>query len=309
MAILRKQSTGETFLVEPEHTFGRASTSSARIEERYVSAQHASLRWTGGRWVLRDLGSRNGTYLQGNRLAVGEDRHVRTAMTFSLGQPTDIIWELVDDSPPSVMAVPVDGGPPVLLAGELLAVPSSDDPQVTIYRGSDIPWLIERADEATTAIANLQTFAAAGRLWRFCCPEEVCETALASAQHDLEIRHLQLVFSVSRDEEHVALRLTCGGRTFDLGSRAHNYLLLTLARRRMRDSVDGIPESSCGWVYQEDLLDGLRISGPVSLNLDVYRLRQQFGVLGVIDAANIIERRPRTRQLRIGTPHLSVIRL
>lgn len=308
MATLRNLTTGETRLVEPEHTFGRAPTSTARLDASYVSAQHSSLRWTGSRWVLRDLGSRNGTYLNGERLAFGEERPARLGMKLTFGKPNDSPWELIDDGPPSVMAVPVDGGAPVLLSGELLAVPSDDDPQVTIYRDSETPWLLERADDATTAITNSQTFMAGGRTWRFCCPEAVRDTMLATAQHDLEVRHLQLFFSVSRDEEHVALRMTCGGLTFDMGARSHNYLLLTLARRRIEDTADGLPETSCGWLYQEDLARGLHAE-PTQLNLEVYRLRQQFGTLGVADAANIIERRPRTRQLRIGSPHLTVVRL
>jgi hypothetical protein len=308
MAILRDVASGKMRVVEPEHIFGRAPTSSVRIEAGYVSAQHASIRWTRGHWVLRDLGSRNGTYLNGERLPMGEERQVSAGMQLSFGKPNENAWELVDDGTPAVMAVPIEGGEPVLMVGELLAVPSSDDPQVTIYRGHDVPWLLERADEVTTAITNLQTFVVSGQNWRFCCPELICDTTLATAQHDLEMRHLQLLFSVSRDEEHVALRMTCGGRTFDMGSRSHNYLLLTLARRRIEDTTHGVDETSCGWVYQEDLTRGLDV-GPPQLHLDVFRLRQQFGSLGVLDAANVIERRPRTRQLRIGTAHLSIVRL
>ena len=310
MATVREVATGQTSVVEPEHTFGRAPTSSARSDAGYVSAQHAALRWSRGRWVLRDLGSRNGTYLNGERLGAREERPVRAGMTFSFGKPNVNLWEMVDETPPSIMAVPVNGGTPVVVvAGELLAVPSNDDPEVTIYRASDGQWLIERADEATTIITNQQTFSAGACTWRFCCPDAVNETSLASAQHDLEVRHLQLAFAVSRDEEHVALRVTCGGRSFDMGSRAHNYLLLTLARRRMEDAANALPESSCGWVYQEDLIEGLRLPAPSSLHLDVFRLRRQFGTVSIIDAANIVERRPRTRQLRVGTPHLSIVRL
>lgn len=308
MAGLRNLESGDFQVVEPEHIFGRAPTSSTRLVASYVSAQHASMRWTGKRWVVRDLGSRNGTYLNGERLVVGEERPVTAGMTLCFGKPTESSWEIVDDTAPSVMVVPVDGGKPVHLDGELLAVPSSEDPQVTIYRGTHSPWMIERADHATTAITNMQTFTTGLQAWRFCCPEALGETAVATVQHDLEVRHLQLSFSVSRDEEHVALRMTCGGRTFDLGARSHNYLLLTLARCRLEDTANGLAETSCGWMYQEDLTGGVD-AGPLALNLDVYRIRQQFGALGVADAANIIERRPRTRQLRIGTPHLAIVRL
>jgi len=45
------------------------------------------------------------------------------------------------------------------------------------------------------------------------------------------------------------------------------------------------------------------------INLDVFRIRKQFAALGLPDAANIVERRPRTRQLRIGTFHIHISNL
>ncbi|MBV9950249.1 MAG: hypothetical protein JOZ69_25635, partial [Myxococcales bacterium] len=227
----------------------------------------------------------------------------------AFGKPEQNVWELIDDGPPPIMAVPAEGGAPVLMEGDLLAIPSGEDPEVTIFRAAENHWVIESAADPMTSIRNLQTFTAGGRTWRFCCPEEVHETAMATGARDLEVRHLRLMFFVSRDEEHVSLRLTCGGRAIDMGSRQHNYFLLTLARRRLEDASNGIAESSCGWTYQDDLAQGLQMSGSLPLNLDVYRIRRQFGSAGVSDAAGIIERRPRTRQLRIGTSNLEVVRV
>jgi len=55
---------------------GRAPPCALRIDERFVSARHAILRWTGERWDLKDLGSRNGTYLDGRKIRSGEE-HAR----------------------------------------------------------------------------------------------------------------------------------------------------------------------------------------------------------------------------------------
>ncbi len=104
---------------------------------------------------------------------------------------------------------------------------------------------------------------------------------------------------MSRDEEFVELQLRAGGRTIDVGARAFNYMLLTLARRRIQDTKEGVPDSSCGWVYTEDLARALRVP-EANVNLDVFRIRKSLEALGVAGAANIIERRPPTRQLRIG---------
>jgi hypothetical protein len=307
MAMIREAASGQTRLLEPEHLIGRAPPCALRIDQRYVSARHAILRWNGDRWEIKDLASRNGTFVDGHRIPSGEERAAEAGAKLAFGK-LEQEWELVDVSPPSVMAVPVEGGEPVLLDGDLVALPSSEEPLATIYPSPEGGWLLEQPNESTSPITNLQTFEVAGRTWRFCCPEEIFKTSIANDPPELEVRHIELTFSVSRDEEHVALQASCGSRRFDLGARTHHYTLLTLARRRLEDAAQGLPETSCGWVYQEDLAVHPNM-GPAELNLDVCRLRKQFAAAGVADAAGIIERRPRTRQLRIGTGRITILKL
>lgn len=47
---------------------GRADTSNLQIDSNRVSREHAVITWEGGRFQVRDLGSTNGTYLNGNRI-------------------------------------------------------------------------------------------------------------------------------------------------------------------------------------------------------------------------------------------------
>jgi hypothetical protein len=42
------------------------------------------------------------------------------------------------------------------------------------------------------------------------------------------------------------------------------------------------------------------------MNVDIFRIRKQVAALGLVDAPNIIERRPRAKQLRIGVGDLEV---
>ena len=117
---------------------------------------------------------------------------------------------------------------------------------------------------------------------------------------------MSLRFAVSRDEEHVELTAVHGELVVDLGSRQHNYLLLTLARARREDEKSGFPEPTCGWVHQEDLLSQLHISS-TQLNIDVFRIRQHFARVGLPGVANVIERRPRSKQLRLGFKNFEII--
>jgi hypothetical protein len=129
-----------------------------------------------------------------------------------------------------------------------------------------------------------------------------------SATDGQALEHAALSFSVSRDEEHVELQVTNAGRTHNLGAHSFHYLLLTLARRRLADAAAGLSETSCGWIYLEDLAHDPSMLPP-QLNIDVFRIRKQFEAIGVADPAGIIERRPRTRQLRIGVGRISIVRL
>jgi hypothetical protein len=307
MGALRELSSGQIRVLEPEHVVGRASSCSLRLGERHVSARHALLRARGGHWTLRDLGSRNGTFVDGKALKAGEEAVVRRGSRIAFGRPGPE-WELVDDSAPHAMIVPVDGGEPLLLEGDLLALPSSDDPRATLYR-ADGAWVLERPDDSVTPVMNQQTFDVAGRIWRFCCAEDdtVCASTMTHPSVGIDARQLLLSFSVSTDEETVQLQASCGGKSFDLGVRKHHYLLLTLARRRIQDVAHGLPDSNCGWIDHDELAHDPSMTGP-QLNLDVFRIREQFAAAGIVDAAGVIERRPRARQLRIGTGHLSVVR-
>jgi hypothetical protein len=307
MALIVEESTGRTQPLQPEHLVGRAPTCSLRLLPRYVSAQHALLRWTGLRWEIKDLSSRNGTFVDGDRIEPGKPRALREGSRIAFGN-VEQAWDLADDAAPRTMAVPLDGGEPALLEGDFLAIPSSHDPCVTIYRDVAGCWVLEQPDDSVGPITNMQMFESAGRWWRFCCTEEVLTTAVQTATHPLSIRTIELVFGVSRDEEYVELRMTHAGTTVNLGARARHYLLLTLARRRLDDARDGLPEAACGWMGQDESPHDPSMA-PLQLNLDVFRIRRQFASAGVVDAANIIERRPLTKQLRIGTSKLSVVTL
>jgi hypothetical protein len=303
MGSIKNVETGQTRALECDHVVGRSVACALHIEDRSVSARHAAFAWRGDHWEIKDLGSRNGTYVDGVRLGSGEHRAVRSGTRVAFGR-REVQWEVVDASAPRVMAICTDGGQAVELDEELIALPSADDPHATIYRAGEGAWVLEQS-MSVTPVADQQMFTVDGRSWKFCCPEMGTATALTSLL-PLEVSDLTLTFSVSKDEEYVRIEAAAGARLFDFGEHSYHYLLLTLARHRLADSKEGVPESSCGWVYQEDLSHDPSMAPP-QLNLDVYRLRKEFAARGIVDAASIVERRPRTRQLRIGSGRLKII--
>ena len=303
MATLRPP-TGRACILEPDHTIGRSNKSTLQLSDRRVSSQHAEIRWNGVTWRVRDLGSRNGTFLDGERLTPGVEYQLRRGSMLAFGTQEQR-WELTDDFPPSVMLVPQGEGDPRLIEDGLLAIPSPEDPQLTIYRSVDGGWLLENQD-GSVPLRDQQTVEFNAQVWRFCAPQEINQTSLVDGGIR-DFSELHLTCSVSRDEEHVKVLISLGKETHDLGARNHNYLLLTLARQRLADQAQGLPDEECGWVALEDLEHDPSMSGP-QLNMDVFRIRKQFAALGIPDAARIIERRPRPRQIRLGVRNVSVIK-
>ena len=52
-----------------------------------VSRRHAELRWTGGRWILYDLNSSYGTFVDGNKITAPQPVEVGSRLQFGLQGP------------------------------------------------------------------------------------------------------------------------------------------------------------------------------------------------------------------------------
>lgn len=52
-------------------TIGRGSENDLRVDDKFVSRRHAQIRLASHGYVLEDLGSKNGTYVNGVRIGIG----------------------------------------------------------------------------------------------------------------------------------------------------------------------------------------------------------------------------------------------
>lgn len=304
MATLKQERSGTRLTIEPEHSVGRRLGSSLMIAEPYVSGRHALIRWTGDAWELRDLGSRNGTYCNDEALPAGVDRRLEPGDRIAFGK-REQLWVMEDISAPEVTVLPVGNGPSICLSGGMFVIPSVASPEVTIYQNANGVWMLEHADQGSYSLRNTQVFEVDGQSYKFISPQTLDKTSAVDPDQELSMANASLTFLVSRDEEHVYVTLKLRREPHALGAHTQNYLLLTLARQRLVDSKNGDDEASAGWMYGDQLARGLQISS-TQLNVDVHRVRQRFAKLPLLDPASIIERRTRTRQLRIGTGHLVV---
>jgi serine phosphatase RsbU (regulator of sigma subunit) len=83
-------------------SIGRASDCSIPIKDRYLSRRHAEIVVVDGAWFLKDLGSANGTYLNGAR--VEHDLPLKTGDRIRLGD-TEIVFESTERNTDRLVAI------------------------------------------------------------------------------------------------------------------------------------------------------------------------------------------------------------
>ena len=91
--IMRSGPTpGASFTLEGDQMdVGRDSTNEIVINDAEISRRHARLTFQGGKYVLEDLGSTNGTFVNGQRLA--GPRVLKSGEVVSFGEQIVMIFE------------------------------------------------------------------------------------------------------------------------------------------------------------------------------------------------------------------------
>ncbi len=306
MALIRHRSSGDRVVLRSRHLVGRSAAVDTSLQTAGVSGEHAVFTWTGASWELRDLASTNGTFVQGRRIAPGERVVLQPDDDVAFADSGDL-WVVETTAAPSVVAT--SGEALVEGEGPFLALPSLDDPEMVIEQDDD-RWVLVEEDERT-ALADRQTVVVRNRAWVIGLPTALAATAPvgdAGALRAMLTRRLAetaLEFRVSGDEEYLELTVQLAGERHLVPPKAHQYLLLVLARARIEDGADDRPDSERGWVYSSDLRKMLRCSQN-QFHVMCHRVRREFEALGVADSTEIIERRTTSRQVRIGVGSLTV---
>ena len=65
-AVLRALNGDGVYPIDDHLVIGRDSECSLVLEDSFASGRHAAIEWDGRGWILRDLGSTNGTLLDGH---------------------------------------------------------------------------------------------------------------------------------------------------------------------------------------------------------------------------------------------------
>lgn len=104
--IMRSGPTpGAAFTLEGDQlTIGRDSGNEIVINDAEVSRRHARLTFQGGKYVLEDLGSTNGTFVNGQRLA--GPRVLKPGEVVSFGEQIVLVFEASNFDPGATVVSP-----------------------------------------------------------------------------------------------------------------------------------------------------------------------------------------------------------
>jgi len=112
MTNLEVVAGGRRFVFHPGDaiSIGRNDDSSIQLSDPAVGRVHLRVAWRDGTWVLTDDGSRNGTWVAGERI---NTIPIQAPVTVSLGSPTSgttvSLVPLMDSEGTAIVADPVDG--------------------------------------------------------------------------------------------------------------------------------------------------------------------------------------------------------
>ncbi len=296
MGSLRRYPNGKPIILTGNVMLGRAPGCDIIVTDVWVSSRHASLEWRNNEWVLRDLGSRNGTWTGTRRLPSGASVALKEKDRFGLGS-VDANWELVSASPPVACARNLQTGAQFYASDGSLTVPCSDGTSIT---------LIEDAEESAWVREGHRvnpSFPLFAGEWRYALslPGVVDETI---AQARLLLSRAHLTFFVSGDMEHISIEVRDGAEQSRMPPRAPFWPVYVLAEERIRD---GDEAEDGGWLSLEEL--GKRC-GMDRRALDIYfgRVRAALSREAVGDSDSIVEARSGARRIGLPAARLSVVR-
>jgi pSer/pThr/pTyr-binding forkhead associated (FHA) protein len=145
--IMRSGPTpGAAFMLEGDQiTIGRDPNNEITINDAEISRRHARLTYQGGKYILEDLGSTNGTFVNGQRLA--GPRVLKPGEVVSFGEQIVLVFESTTFDPGATVVSP-----------RAVAVPSISRPVIPVppppadYAGS-----VPASPVTTTEIIETRT--------------------------------------------------------------------------------------------------------------------------------------------------------
>ncbi len=276
MAILRNRVTQRKIHIRTHHVFGRGRSADTLLENLDASQLHASIRWNGLVWELRDH-SRNGTSLDAALLSKTAGVELRVGSVIAFGPDSSTTWVVEDLAPPTNLLWPIGHDSQPIALGYFNLLPQGPGAELSIHCSEQGQWICT-TQHGSWVLEDGDEVLYGNQTWCFIPAAEVVSTMEAIVSGHVPGRSRpSLNFYVSLDEEHVCLELHDTHHTLDLGERSHHYALLILARMRLVDAKRQLDGHAQGWVDLERLAKMLGLD-PGHLNIQIFRMRKQLAL-------------------------------
>lgn len=149
MGAIELVNTGHRTRLRARLRVGRAPDGDLILSHPSVSRDHALIAWSGRVWEVRDLGSQNGTFVEGGRISAGGLAEIRAGSLVTFG--TSEAVRLVDDAPPQPLATSERG----VIEGVdgVLELPGGNDEDSTLVWSDPVGawWLEDTAGSRTVS--------------------------------------------------------------------------------------------------------------------------------------------------------------
>ncbi|MCJ8318174.1 MAG: FHA domain-containing protein [Colwellia sp.] len=265
--------TKQSITLRNPHVFGRSPISSnTLLNDTNASRVHSSIHWNSSYWLLQDS-STNGSFINKTRVTKSIMKRLKQGDTLNFGDLNSETWQLIDDSEPKSMLIPLDKDSASIELTNVFVLPNENAPEVTFYLSPEYRWLCE-SKTGTVVLNSGDNIQTSTGDWYFVGNYPVDETCFVNHFHQDESLTIKAEFTVSQNEEHVYISLTIEDKIIDLGRKSHHYLVLVLARKWQEDKINNIQNSERGWLDKALLCKELIITEQY-MNIQIYRFRKQ----------------------------------
>lgn len=301
------QSPHRVNLSEAPLLIGRAPSNDVVVTDDQVSWHHATIWVERGKVFARDMGSKNGTLRNGQRIRGAEE--VEADDVLSLGPHTTIKLVGMGNQTlyRSLLVEDIDSGVRMPLRSDRFHIGSGTDADLFIASAParaatllvEEDGIVLGTDDSSLDLHPEQVFEVAGvRLKIVEMPPTQAPTV--EPEPDRYPYRLTATLNGATGPEAV-LEDPDAGTTYTVDAENRAILLYLLARKVREDLQAGIPRSESGWISDEEVSVGIwGRGGPGdanSLHVLVYRLRKELQRKGFDPW--FIEKRRRALRIRL----------
>jgi len=257
---------------------GRSPAATLYLSRQSVSRHHAEISWDARTWWIRDLGSKSGTWVDGQRLELEDQRELGLYAALSFGSQG---WGVIDVGRPRARALGRDGR--VVMEDEgVLVIPGADPSSSVSVVDHGGRWVRGSRDGELRDIVG-RSVQIDDQVWRLELPTDAPST-------DCEDR--PLVSRVSWCFPEDSVRAWFGPRVVWESSASYVRLLRLLARARVGGADDG-------WIHRVDARERLACSlGTIDTYL--HRARRDAADSGLLRGRDVVQARRGTGLIRFG---------